>query len=171
MAAVRVESIDHSMTRLNIYTGIPFDDFYPAFEAAAPTFDPVLFQRIADAGGGWDEIKAAVTDFAPHDLIIYARIDTRAIMGIAGDHVPAIEYLLGNHVIAESMFRFDANALLYAPLRVLIFGDDNGDAVFAIDRPATVFAGLGNADIAATGVSLDHKVAGLLGAIGVPLTI
>jgi hypothetical protein len=41
-------------------------------------------------------------------------------MAVAGHHIKAVEYLLGNHTIAETMFRHDPTALLYAPLRVLV---------------------------------------------------
>lgn len=108
-----------------------------------------------------------MSDFAPYGLTVYARMDTRTHLALSGTGVPAIEYLIGNHTIAETMFRHDPNALLYAPLRVLVFSDDTGAAVFAIDRPSTVFAGLRRDDIAATGSLLDDKVAGLLAGIGV----
>ncbi len=43
-------------------------------------------------------------------------------MSLAGNRTQAVEYLLGNHFIAESMFRHDPHALLCAPLRVLSTG-------------------------------------------------
>jgi len=39
-------------------------------------------------------------------------------------------------VIAETMFRHDAKAMLYAPLRMLIYSDADGDAVFTRTSPA-----------------------------------
>lgn len=48
---------------------------------------------------------------------------------MAGHHTKACEYLLGNHVIAESMFRHHPKTLLNAPLRVLVHAD--ADAAFA----------------------------------------
>ena len=157
----------HDMTRLNIATGVPFDEFRTAFEQAAPAFDPAVFHGIAERGGTWDDVEQAVADIAPYNLIIYAVIDGTPLMTVAGHRTMAVEYLLGNHVIAETMFRHDPNALLYAPLRVLLFSDEAGDAVFAIDRPSTVFAGLNHEAITPVGVDLDAKVLGLLGALGV----
>ena len=49
---------DHSMTRLDVFTGVGFDDFLTAFEAAAPPYDPVPVQRIVESGGTWDEVRA-----------------------------------------------------------------------------------------------------------------
>jgi uncharacterized protein (DUF302 family) len=168
MILATVQRHVHLMARLNVFTEMPFGEFCTAFEQAAPVFDVAPFLEIAGrADTTWDDVEKLTHSLAPHDLMIYARIDVRPLVALAGLAVDAVEYLLGNHVIATSMLRHDANALLYAPLRVLVYSDPSGCAVFAIDRPSTVFAGLDNNDIAATGVSLDHKVAALLRAIGV----
>jgi hypothetical protein len=160
-------AVDHTMTRIDIATGIPFDRFRSAFEAAAPAFDPAPFHEIARSGGTWRDVEAAVADRAPHGLLVYGVLDGTPLMALAGHRVKAVEYLLGNHVIAETMFRHDPHALLYAPLRVLLYSDAAGGAVFSIDRPSTVFAGLHHDDITPVGVLLDGKVAGLLSALGV----
>lgn len=160
-----IHRIQHDMSRVNISTRIPFEEFCAALEKAAPAYDAAAFEHADD----WDAVVAAMTTAAPHGLITYARLDARPMLALTGTRVQAIEYLLGNHVIAATMFRHDPNALLYAPLRVLVFSDDLGDAVFAIDRPSTVFAGLGNDEISMTGHLLDSKVTGLLTAIGLKI--
>ncbi|MCV7431564.1 hypothetical protein [Mycolicibacterium bacteremicum] len=167
MSEVTVHRVEHTMTRLNISTGIPFDEFRAAFEAAAPLFDPAPYLKIAERGGSWADVKAEVAAYAPYDLMLYAIIEATPVMAVAGHAGQSVEYLLGNHVIAETMYRHNPNALLYAPLRVLVFTDDAGHAVFGIDQPSTVFAGLDHPDVAATGILLDHKVSGLLRGIGV----
>ena len=88
------------------------------------------------------------------------------ISRIAGHHTPAIEYLIGNHVIAETMFRHDPKAMLYAPLRMLVYGDADGNAVFTMDQPGPAFGSLGIAEVAAVGEDLDRKVANLLRVVG-----
>ena len=77
-------------------------------------------QRIVESGGTWAEVRAKVAENAPNELMVYAKIDAIPLLGVAGHDVKAVEYLLGNHVIAETMFRHDPRALLYAPLRVLV---------------------------------------------------
>lgn len=162
-----VTTTPHVMTRVDVRTGIPFEQFRAAFERAAPRFDPVPFQRIADSGGSWPDVEDAVAAMAPHQLMVYAVIDATELLALAGHRTAAVEYLLGNHVIAESMFRHDPHALLYAPLRVLVYSDSTGDAVWSMDRPSDAFAGLGHDEITAVGLGLDAKVAALLRAIGV----
>lgn len=157
----------HGMTRVDIDTGIPFEQFIAALEDAAPPVDQTTLERIRAAGGNWDDVRAAAAANAPHDLMTYAKIDTRGFFAIAGHQTPAIEYLIGNHVIAETMFRHDPKALLYAPLRMLVHGDADGNAIFTMDQPGPAFGSLGSAEVAAVGADLDRKVANLLKVIGV----
>jgi hypothetical protein len=156
------------MIRVDVCTGVQFDEFRSQFEHAAPAFDVQPFQRIIETGGSWADVQAAVEAMAPHRLMRYATIDATAMMAVAGHTTKAVEYLLGNHVIAESMFRHDPRALLYAPLRVLVFSDAEGDAVFSLDQPSTMFGSLGIDEVAQVGTGLDDKVAALLQFLGVP---
>ena len=157
----------HSMTRVDIPTGIAFDEFLAAFEDAAPVYDVAHIQQISDSGATWDDVRAAVAANAPNELMVYAKVDPGRQMAVAGHHIKAVEYLLGNHTIAETMFRHDPRALLYAPLRVLVYSDPDGNAIFTMDRPSTAFASLGIPEVTAVGESLDRKVAALLRVIGV----
>lgn len=163
----RVRKHDHSMTRVDVFTGVGFDEFLTALETSAPPFNPIAMQRIIETGGTWDDVRAKVADNAPNELMVYAKIDATPLLGVAGHVIKAVEYLVGNHVIAETMFRHDPKALLYAPLRVLVYSDSDGNAVFSMDKPSSAFASLGIADVTEVGLSLDRKVANLLRVIGV----
>jgi uncharacterized protein (DUF302 family) len=159
--------VTHTMNRIDVSTGVNFDEFRAAFEEAAPPVDPAPVKQIAESRGSWDDVKAAVAINAPNDLMVYATIDATQGMALAGHSIKAVEYLLGNHVIAETMFRHDSRALLYAPLRVLLYSDADGNAVFSMDQPSAVFAGFGIPEITKVGEDLDRKVAKLLRVIGV----
>ena len=167
MSSSGVNTSSHVMTRVDISTAVPFDDFRSRFEHAAPAFDAEPFQRIIEAGGSWADVQTAVERMAPHRLMRYATIDASAMMSLAGHTTKAVAYLLGNHVIAESMFRHDPRALLYAPLRVLMFSDAGGNAVFSLDQPSTAFGSLGIDEVTRVGLGLDDKVAALLQFLGV----
>jgi uncharacterized protein (DUF302 family) len=155
----------HAMTRLAIPTGMSFAEFRRRFEAAAPPFDEQGVKDIIVRGGQWQDIKAAAERNAPHGLMTYATIEIGQLMTVAGHTVKCIEYLLGNHVTAERMFRHDPAVALYAPLRVVIHSDPHDQAIITLDQPSSVFAGLGNPQITAVGTELDGMVAELLQAI------
>ena len=100
----------HSMTRVDVYTGVAFAEFRAAFEKAAPPFDRESVRRIVAAGGSWDDVLAAAAANAPNELMVYAVIDADELLVLAGHRTHAVEYLLGNHTIAETMFRHDPRA-------------------------------------------------------------
>jgi uncharacterized protein (DUF302 family) len=157
----------HDMTRVDIATGMAFDEFVAALEKAVPLFDRATMQRIVAQGGNWDDVRAAVTKNAPNELMVYARIDATELLAVAGHRTRAIEYLIGNHVIAETMFRHDPKALLYAPLRMLVYSDAEDNAIFTMERPSAAFGSLGIAEVTKVGEGLDRKVAKVLRVAGV----
>lgn len=162
--------VSHTMNRIDISTGVEFDEFIAAFEKAAPPVDQEAVQEVADRAGSWDDILAAAARNAPNDLMVYAKIDTLPLLALAGHTTKAVEYLLGNHTIAETMFRHDPKALLYAPLRLLVYADADGNAVFSMDQPSAAFGSLGIAEVTKVGESLDRKVVNLLRVIGIDVS-
>jgi hypothetical protein len=83
-------------------------------------------------------------------------------MEAAGDGADCVAYLMGNHVTAERMFRHDPRAMLYAPLRTVIWEDSSGGAWFTVDQPRTQFGSFGLPEVSSVGVELDRKLAALL---------
>jgi uncharacterized protein (DUF302 family) len=156
----------HEMTRVDIATGVPFDEFVAALEKAAPPVDRAAFAKIAESGGDWDDVLATAAKNAPNELMVYAKIDATELFSLAGHRTRAIEYLIGNHVIAETMFRHDAKALLYAPLRMLVYTDGDGNAIFTMDQPGPAFGSLGIDEVSKVGEGLDRKVVNLLRVAG-----
>jgi hypothetical protein len=56
-------------------------------------------------------------------------------MALSGDRADCVAYRMGNHIIAERMFRHDPRAMMYSPLHTVIRKDKHGDAWFTVDRP------------------------------------
>lgn len=160
--STEVRTTPHPMVRLDIPTAMTFGEFRGAFEAAAPAFDLEGTSQLIAGGGGWADVEAAAERNAPNGLMIYAAVEIGQVMAAAGHATKCVEYLLGNHVVAERLFRHDPATALYVPLRVLLTSDADDQAIFTIDRPSGVFAGWGNTEITAVGVELDHKVGRLL---------
>jgi hypothetical protein len=141
-----------------------FDDFRARYEDAAPAYD--LAGRIPQFDN-WDDVVKDVESVAPYGFVRYATIDGAPVFAIAGHTARSIIYLMGNHTIAETMYRHDPGVLLYAPLRTLLYEDLDGHAHFAIDQPSDQFGSFGDPDVAATGRLLDQKLADLLRGLGV----
>jgi hypothetical protein len=155
------------VTRIDVSTGIAYDDFLNAFEEAAPAFNPGSMERIAETGGSWDDVRAVMAVQAPNDLVRFARINGTSLFSIAGHTTRSMEYLTGNHVITETMYGQDPRVLLYAPLRMLIYSDGDGNAVFSMHRPSDEVDSLGIPEVTKVGEDLDRIVVDLLKVCGV----
>jgi hypothetical protein len=90
-------------------------------------------------------------------------------MALAGDRADCVAYPMGNHVIAERMFRRDPRATMYGPLHMVIWKDQDGDASLTLGRLSKQFASFEISEIAEVGIELDRKLAALLDALEVPV--
>lgn len=141
-----------------------FHDFRARYEDAAPAYD--LAARIPHLSS-WDEVLKDVDAVAPYGFVRYATIDATPTFSVAGHEARSVIYLMGNHTIAETMYRHDPGVLLYAPLRLCLYEDLDGRAHLSIDQPSDQFGSLGHPDITSVGRLLDEKLAALLAALSV----
>jgi hypothetical protein len=160
-------SFPHEVTRMVFDTGQPYEEFRARYEDAVPELDPKRLAAFAERGAPWPEVVADADASAPHGFLIYWRSDMAPVMSLAGDSARCTAYLMGNHTIAEQMYRYDPSVMLYAPLRTVIYVDAANRTQFAVDRPSTEFASFASQPIAQVGIELERKLAALLGALDV----
>jgi uncharacterized protein (DUF302 family) len=144
-------------------------DFQTRYEAAVPDLPVAAVEDLISRKAPWSEMLELIDRSAPHGFLIYFRNDVHPVMSLAGDSADCVAYLMGNHVIAERMFRHDPRAMMYAPLHTVIWEDRHGDAWFTVDQPSKQFASFEIPEIAEVGIELDHKLAALLDALAVPV--
>ena len=143
-------------------------EFQARYEAIVPDLPrPEIFELIAH-GEPWSKMESLVDTVAPFGFMIFYRNDVTPAMTAAGNSAECVAYLMGNHVIAERMFRHDPRAMLYAPLRTLIWEDSSGDAWFTVDQPSSLFGSIGS-ELLEVGRELDRKLGSLLEALGAPI--
>ena len=164
-----VETISHQVDRLTIRIEDSFDGFRHRYEQAVPAFHSARFDALVEEGVDWQTILEATADNAPHDFILYWSHDFTSLMRLAGDGGRCVEYLMGNHTIAEKMYRYNPAILLYAPLRTAIVEDANSVTSFTVDQPSTRFGSFDIPQIAEVGIELDHKLAALLEHLEAPV--
>jgi hypothetical protein len=163
-----MSTISHEVNRLDIEVAGAFDDFRARYEALVPRIDPAAIPGFVERQTPWDEVVAATEAAAPHGFLIYWSLDMR-LMALAGDQGSCVTYLMGNHTIAERMYRHDQAAMLYVPLRTVICAAVDGPTRFLIDQPSTALSSLGIREIAEVGRELDQKLAALLAALDAPV--
>ncbi|MFF3909687.1 DUF302 domain-containing protein [Streptomyces sp. NPDC001848] len=141
-------------------------DFRQSYEAAVPRVPEEELESLIRREASWSEITGLIDSAAPHGFMIFAKNAAHPVFRRAGDQTICFWYLMGNHTIAERMYRHDPRTMLYAPLRTVIWQDEAGAAWFSVDQPSTHFAGLGIPEVTEVGVELDRKLAALLDFLG-----
>lgn len=142
-------------------------EFQQVYEQAVPANPVEEVVALVERGASWAEVIDAHAEWAPHGFLIYWRNDVHGVMKLAEDDTDCIAYLMGNATIAEQMFRHDPRAMLYAPLRTVIWEDAHQRAWFTVDQPSEQFASFGIPAVSAVGIELDRKLAALLEALRV----
>jgi hypothetical protein len=160
--------VPHQVNRLVIEVAGTFENFRARYEEAVPALDPATIPGFVEREAAWDEVVAATEAAAPHGFLIYWSLDMR-LMALAGDQGSCVTYLMGNHTIAERMYRHDQATMLYVPLRTVICAAVDGPTRFLIDQPSTAMSSLGIPEITDVGHQLDQKLAALLTALDAPV--
>jgi Domain of unknown function DUF302 len=155
-------AIEHRSRRLVIALPGTYDDVRTHYENLVPEVDSTRFFQMAS----WPATLELAEINAPHGFMRYYRMDVTAIMASSPSFWKATEYLMGNHTIAERMFRHDPSVMLHAPLRTLLYADRDGDTKLAVDQPGPLFDSYDDAEIAAVGAELDDLLAQLIQRLG-----
>jgi Domain of unknown function DUF302 len=166
---VSVTGCTNETRRLAISVDAAFDDFRDRYERSVPSLDRARLDALVHEGASWETIVRAAAVNAPHDFIRYWTLDMGSLMRLAGDLSRCSSYLMGNHTIAERMYRHNPAIALYAPLRTALYEGADGAAWFTVDQPSTRFRSFGDPAITEVGFELDRKLAALLEYLGAPV--
>jgi uncharacterized protein (DUF302 family) len=151
-------SVDH----LRQATDKPIEDVTQAFERQLGRFDPDVYKALAGSGDA-EAARAKIEAMAgPSGFMLFATHNHGALLRLAGQKRKAVQYVVGNPLFAFQMTRHDIRASLYAPLRVLIYEDDEGKTCVEYDRPSSLFGQFGNDRISPTAAMLDNKLEALV---------
>jgi Domain of unknown function DUF302 len=155
-------AIDHQSRRLVVALPAPYDAAREQYETLVPAVDFARFFQMAS----WQATLELAEINAPHGFMRYYRGDVTATMASSPSFWKATQYLMGNHTIAERMFRHDPSVMLHAPLRTLLYADADGDTMFTVDQPSLLFNSYDNPNIAAVGQELDALLVRLIELLG-----
>jgi uncharacterized protein (DUF302 family) len=122
-----------------------------ALERNVPQLDPTLLKALTN---GNVERAIREKEQGPELFIFHVR-DHGALLAIAGKTRNALQYEIGNPVTATLMTRHRLSAALYAPIRVLLYGNDAVHGVFEYDQPSTTFGQFGDERVMAVARELD----------------
>ena len=142
----------------------PFEDVAKAFQRQLGRFDPDVAKPLI-AGGDIEGARAKIEAMAgPSGFMLFGTNDHGALLRLVGQKRKAVQYVVGNPLFALQMTQHDIRAGLYAPLRVLIYENEEGRTCVEYDRPSSLFGQFGNDRIAPTAAMLDRKLEALVAA-------
>jgi hypothetical protein len=135
-----------------------FEAVKAALEALVPPLDPAISEALRRG----DIVRANEALYRGPELAIFSARDHGGLLRTAGLVRKTVQYEIGNPLTATEMTRHQLPAALYAPLRVLLYENEAGRAVFEYDRPSSLFGQFGDERVTAVGRELDAKLESVL---------
>ena len=136
----------------------PFEAVKAALEELVPPLDPAILEALRQG----DIERAKEARQRGPELAIFSARDHGGLLRIADLARKAVQYEIGNPLTATRMTQHQLSASLYAPLRVVLYENEAGYAVFEYDRPSSLFGQFGDERVTAIGRELDAKLESVL---------
>jgi uncharacterized protein (DUF302 family) len=136
----------------------PFAEVRRKLDSTVPKLDI----GIAEALRGGDRKRAGDYEENGPKLSIFGERDHGALLQIFGRRRNALQYDIGNPLTASKMTRHQLPAALYAPLRVVLFEDEQGKGIFEYDKPSSFFGQYGDERVTEVGRYLDATLEAIL---------
>jgi hypothetical protein len=146
----RTAHVEH----IKIESSKPFAEVKAALEELVPPLDPEVPEalRQGDIGRAKEALQRGP------ELAIFGARDHGGLLRVAGLARKAVQYDIGNPLTATRMTQHQLPASLYAPLRVLLYENEIGRAVFEYDRPSSLFGQFGDERVTAVARELDASL-------------
>ena len=140
-----------AVEHIKISSARSFAEVRRRLEDTLPKLDASILQVL----GSGDQKGATEYEENGPKLSIFEQRDHGALLQTFGDRRNALQYEIGNPLTATKMTRFKLAAALYAPLRVVLFEDEQGNGVFEYDKPSSFFGQYGDERVTEVGRYLD----------------
>ena len=148
--AQRTVQVEH----VKIESAKSFSEVRDALESSVPQLDTVILALLQQ--GESDRARREL-ERAP-ELSIFNSRDHGGLLQITGQPRKAAQYDIGNPLTATRMTQHQLPASLYAPLRVVLYENEAGHAIFEYDRPSSLFGQFGDERVTAVGCELDASL-------------
>jgi uncharacterized protein (DUF302 family) len=128
-----------------------FSDVKTALESLVPQLDARIFVLLqyGESDRARKELERGPV------LSIFNSRDHGGLLQITGQPRKAVQYDIGNPLTATRMTQHQLPSSLYAPLRVVLYENEAGHAIFEYDRPSSLFGQFGDQRVTAVARELD----------------
>ena len=148
--SVRTLSVEHRA----LYCDRSFDEVHRALIDSLPALRPEVSEILVRG----DKEKVAVARRDWPKLWLFLVRNHGELIAADGQTSKGMQYEIGNPLTAERMTRYALAAGLYAPLRVMLYEDKSGKAIFEYDLPSSLFGQFGDERITQVGRELDAEL-------------
>jgi uncharacterized protein (DUF302 family) len=150
-----------TVEHVHLSSAKPFEQARADLERQLGEFDPNVYREFA-GGASAASISSRIGAMAgTSGLMLFAVQDHGSLLKIVEAGRKALQYVVGNPLIAIQMTQHAIGAGLYAPLRVLLYEDDSGATCLEYDRPSSQFGQFNDKRVNQVAASLDQKLAAL----------
>jgi len=160
------ETAEHGARRITLRVAAPFDELRARIEAEAPELDRADLDAVAEGRTPWDDFVRGLSWEAPNGFVRLPTDDLGRVVSVAGRDAAAVGYRLMDWAAAARVHRIEPAALLYLPVRMLLFA--RGDEVaLTVEQPGPHLASFGLNKLTQAGVELDRRLGDLLEALDI----
>jgi uncharacterized protein (DUF302 family) len=153
---VEVTSAPLPVEHIKVTTMKPYPEVKAGIEKLGRLDDSV---RALLKNNDIEGLRAALKRIAgEHGLAIHYVALHGDLLALKGERRPLTAYYIGNVLSAVEMTKINPAAGLYAPLRVVVYANDQGGTTMEYDRPTSMFGQFKNAEIDAMAQSLDERL-------------
>jgi uncharacterized protein (DUF302 family) len=157
-AQASVTSQTIAVEHIRISSRRPFAEVRRKLEAAVPKLDTGIGEVLRTG----DQKRAKIYEDNGPRLSIFEERDHGSLLQIWGRKPNAVQYEIGNPLTASKMTRHQLAAALYAPLRIILFEDEQGRGILEYDRPSSFFSQYGDEGVTGVGRYLDATLEAVL---------
>jgi uncharacterized protein (DUF302 family) len=153
---VEVTSTPLAVEHIVIKTTKPYPEVKAGIEKLGRFDDSV---RALLAKNDIEGLRVALTRIQGEDGLAIHYIALHGdLLALKGNRGPLIAYYIGNVLSAIEMTEVNPAAGLYAPLRVVVYANQQGGTTMEYDRPTSIFGQFKSKEIDATAQSLDRRL-------------
>ena len=143
----------------------PYEDVIDALEArlgVAENWGKIVGQLIA-ATASWELVTQTIeAHIGASGLTIFSKVEHSPLLSLAGKTSRATQYTLGNLLFAIQMTMHMPEAALYAPLKVVVYEDEQGRTFVAYDSFVSLLAQYQREEIAQVARVVEQKLEALV---------
>ena len=151
---MKLKSVTIAVEHIKISSQRSFAEVRQRLEDTLPRLDASIVEALRNG----DQKRATEYERRGPKLSIFEQRDHGSLLETFGSRRNALQYEIGNPLTASTMTRYQLAAALYAPLRVVLFEDDQGKGVFEYDKPSSFFGQYGDDRVTAVGRDLDVEL-------------